>query len=190
MFKTLKKTALFILTFTLISCGSKKTSTKTKLKVNTHFNERYKNSVKTFAGVLNNTDYNALKTALEKELGTTLPNDKAILINYAQRGSNCIGYGHNNKDAFIVINNIMRISSRMSNANNAVDFFIYNKNAFHNELYKIQSNYKLDSGFFCNSIFTLNENCQAFFIVKPNGDFLKYYGEDYFSVVEDFLKKQ
>ncbi|WP_452602010.1 hypothetical protein [Pontimicrobium sp. MEBiC06410] len=187
MFKTLKKTALFILTFAIISCGAKKTSTKTKLKVNTHFNERYKNSVKTFTGVLNNTDYNALKTALktalEKELGTTLPNDKAILINYNQEAPNCIGYTYWN------IGNRVRISSRISNANNAMDFFVYNANAFHKELYEKYKKYRLDTGFFYNTIFTLHENCKAFFIVKPNGDFLKYYGEDYFSIVEDFLKK-
>ncbi len=47
----------------------------------------------------------------------------------------------------------------------------------------------LDSGFFYENVFTEHQNCEAFLIIKPNGDFHKFYGEDYYTEVENFLEK-
>jgi len=55
-------------------------------------------------------------------------------------------------------------------------------------MFRANKRFMPNPGFFHDSIFTLHESCQAFFILKPSGRFLKYYGEDYFSVVEAFLE--
>jgi hypothetical protein len=51
----------------------------------------------------------------------------------------------------------------------------------------MKNNFIMDSGFFSNNIFTEREMCSAFIIIKPNGKFFKYYGEDYNTKIKDFL---
>jgi hypothetical protein len=131
-----------------------------------------------------------LKINLEKELNTKIPEGKSILINYRQKARNCISLSLNNNDFLKFTNRRIKISSRISADNNTSDYFVFKKNAFYINLYKEKQNFKLDSGFFYNNIFTLHETCDAFFIIKPNGDFLKYYGGDYFSKVKTFLEEK
>ena len=48
----------------------------------------------------------------------------------------------------------------------------------------------IDSGFFYENVFTEHQNCAGFLIIKPNGDFYKQYGEDYYSEVKAFFEKK
>ena len=182
----LKVSCLFIGVF-FMSCGTQKN--KESNSVNTSFNSKYSKSRKSFEGDLSGQEYYVLKTKIEKELGVKIPRGKSILINYKQYGSNCFSYGLSRRSKRDIAASTIRISSRMSKEYNAEDFFVYSNNALNKECYEDVKDYKLDSGFFKDLIFTLEENCTAFFIVKPNGNFLKYYGEDYFTEVKNFLKE-
>lgn len=185
---TLYLKLLIILLVIVSSCSTQKNASETK-KVNTKINGKYKKSVKKFNGQLSRVEYLKLKNDIEKELNVEIPKDKSILINYNQGASNCFLAGYKQQDFSDIINNVINISNRMSKEFGAVDFFIYSENAFNKEVFESKKVYRLDSGFFYNSIFTLHENCEAFLILKPNGDFLKCYGEDYFTGVENFLKE-
>ncbi len=127
---------------------------------------------------------------MEVELKTTIPNDKSILINYNQKASNCIYVGYSVKSNKQVTNNRIRISSRMSSKYNAVDFFVYAKDSYNKEIYEQTPEFIMDSGFFYENVFTEHQNCAGFLIIKPNGEFYKHYGEDYYSEVKAFFEKK
>jgi len=171
------------------SCSIQKKNTENQSSINSSINEGYNKSNKIFTGTLNDTEYNDILKILEVELNTLIPDGKSILINYGQKAPNCILFGKKERVQSKVVDNGIAISSRISSSHNAVDFFVYQKNSYFEEIFQTKKEYKLDSGFFHDNIFTLHENCSAFFLLKPNGDFLKYYGEDYFSEVESFLVK-
>ena len=48
--------------------------------------------------------------------------------------------------------------------------------------------FKLYKGFFQNKATTLHENWKALFILMPEGEFMKYDGEDYYTAVKDFFE--
>ncbi len=169
-----------ILGILFISCGANK-----NLK-----QKEYKNSVKSIPGKLTNLEYNELKTNIEKEFKITIPKGKSILINYNQKATNCSYENYGNYTNSTITDNKIRISKRMSFNYNAIDFFVYTEDSFNKEIYSQKKQYRLDSGFFYNNIFTLHENCSGFLIIKPNGDFLKYYGTDYYTQVSEFLEKK
>jgi hypothetical protein len=176
---------LIFIIIILTSCKSQK-----EVKVNTKGNNKYRKSIKSFRGTLTRDEYANFIFNLELELKTKLPEDKSVLINYSQRGDNCILLSVD-KESFITINqNVIRISNRISDEYHAVDFFVYSENSFFKDFYSRDKKYQLDSGFFYNVVFTLHENCQGFFILKPNGDFLKHYGRDYFTIVKNFLSEK
>lgn len=189
----LKIYSLILLVSTFFSCATNKIrdiKTNIDIEVNTKLNPELIKSRKMFSGKLNNSQYKILKINLEKELNTKIPEGKSILINYRQKARNCISLSLNNNAFLKFTNRGIEISSRISAENNTLDYFVFEENAFYKNLYKEKQNFKLDSGFFYNNIFTLHETCDAFFIIKPNGDFLKYYGGDYFSIVKTFLAKK
>lgn len=159
------------------------------LTINKELNSKYKASRKKISGKLTPSEYTEMKTLLEKELGVPISGKQSILINYDQKAPNCILLASSESSIVHVLKNRARISYEMSQKYNATDFFVYESNSYFADLYASDSFFKVDSGFFFNNIFTLHENCQAFYILKPNGDFLKYYGEDYYSEVKEFLEK-
>lgn len=177
---------LLILSLIFFSCSAQKNELG---KINTKINKKYIASTKTFVGKLNLDEYKQIREMIINELKTEIPSDKSILINFYQFGSNCFEYGFSKKDAMTVIDNSIRISSRMSKEHNASDFFVYSENVLNKEIIENRKNFILDSGVFAKHIFTLQENCRAFFILKPNGEFMKYYGSDYYSEVKKFLEK-
>lgn len=179
----------YLLIFSLIFfCYSAQKNKKGK--INTKINKEYIASRKTFVGKLNLDEYKKIREVLVSELKTEIPHNKSILVNFYQFGSNCFEYGFTKKDAMTVIDNGILISSRISKDYSTSDFFVYSENVLNKERVENKKNFILDSGFFANNIFTLQENCRAFFILKPNGEFLKYYGSDYYSEVEKFLKEK
>ena len=188
MNKIIKKGTYLMFVIILISCGTNKEINNTK--VNTYPNSKYKKSRTAYSGTLNKTEYDELIKKLETELKTTFPADKSILINYSQKAPNCINVRFSEKDIQQVTNNRIRISSRMSSNYNAVDFFVYAKDSYNKEIYEQMNEFIVDSGFFYENIFTEHQNCAGFLIIKPNGDFYKQYGEDYYSEVKAFLEKK
>lgn len=192
----LKKGFYFIIIILFISCGTNeitinKTDVNTNLKdVNTNPNSEYTKSRKAYSGSLNKSEYSDLIKILEVELKTTIPLDKSILINFNQQAPNCILAGFSTKDYKQIAKNRIRISSRMSSNNNAIDFFVYTKDAYNHEIYDELTEFRLDSGFFYKNVFTEHQNCEGFLIIKPNGEFYKYYGEDYYSEVKAFFNKK
>ena len=188
MNKILKKVIYLIFSILFISCGTNKAITNTQ--VNTQPNTKYKKSRTAYSGTLNKHEYKELIKRLEVELKTTIPNDKSILINYNQKAPNCIYVGYSVKNNKQVANNRIRISSRMSSNYNAVDFFVYAKDSYNKEIYEQMPEFIMDSGFFYENVFTEHQNCAGFLIIKPNGEFYKQYGEDYYSEVKAFFEKK
>jgi|SRR5699024_2781088 len=158
-------------------------------KINTKANKAYSASVKSFTGKLNQTEYQEIRKRIETELNTEIPEGKSILINYFQNGKNCIGYGFSEESFKNTINNSQKISDRISKKYHTKDYFVYSSTAINKEKIENQQDFILDTGFFQQEIFTLQENCKAFYILKSNGEFMTFYGEDYYSEVEAFLEK-
>ncbi len=188
MNEILKKGAYIIFLILVSSCGANKDQNNTK--VNTHSNSKYKKSRVAYSGTLNRTEYDKLIKNLEEELKTTIPDNKSILINYNQKAPNCINVRFNKNDNRKVTKNRISISSRMSSDYNAIDFFVYTNDSYNREIYEQMDEFILDSGFFYKNVFTEHQNCAGFLIIKPNGEFYQQYGEDYYSEVKTFFKKE
>ena len=135
MNKTLKNIACVVfLILTILSCGISKDFNGAK--VNAYANSEYAKSVKSYSGTLNRTEYDELIPILERELKTTFPVNKSILINYNQKAPNCINTRFNYAENKQVAKNRIRISSRMSSDYGAVDFFVYTQDSFHDDIYE------------------------------------------------------
>jgi hypothetical protein len=180
----LKKVLFFLLLFCSCKTNTLFISSET---INTEFNDEYKNSTKTYVGDLTAEQYKSIRNVIEKELPTKISHKQPILINYRRKGKNC-GFMKNNGEHYLeVLNNSINISSRISRENKVANFFVFNKDAFFLDKIKMKKNFILDSGFFSDNIFTIDENCSGFFVLKTDGTFMKYYGEDYYSRVIEFL---
>lgn len=179
---------LCFLSITLVSCKSSKNA-KNDAGVNSEFNQQYIDSRGALTGTLIDAEYKLFKDQLKKELAITIPESKSILINYRQKSNNCLGVGFKKSDVIGHIENAKEISGRLSATYNMANYFVFTEDAHYADLYSKRVNYKKDPGYFKDRIFTSNQNCSAFLLVKPNGKFMKYYGEDYFTFVKNFLLK-
>lgn len=184
-----KKMIFVIAIICFFSCAPTNTNDR-KFDANTEVNRRYRNSTTSETGKFTTSEYQDLIANIETEINRKIPAGMSVLINYNQSAPNCIGLGFTDKTMANVTNNMIRISNFISNSNNTADYFVYSNGSAGSELYKTKPNFILDSGFFYNTIFTEHENCAAFLIIKPNGEYLKKYGEDYFSDVKNFLEKK
>ncbi|WP_144282233.1 hypothetical protein [Chryseobacterium echinoideorum] len=183
----MKKKLLLILILNLFfSCNAQNKHEKR----NTKINESYLLSRKQFQGKLDSVQLKQIRTLITNELKVEIEEDKSIFINYFQYAKNCSEYSLKEKYANQLIDNYIKLSSKISTTHHAVDFFVFTNDAVNKERFEKRENYIKDSGFFAQTIFTLQENCRAFFLLKPNGEFLKHYGSDYFIEVENFLKKK
>ena len=182
------KSLTLILLFSLIGCSSQKHITQTS-DLNTVYNNEYEKSKLLFRGELEKEVYDQVRSTIESELGVLIPEDKAILINYYQKGQNCISMRLNRKNYLRSVKYSAKTSARICSKNKTIDFFVFSNDAFFKEQIKDGIYNKFDSGFFYDNIFTIHNNCQAFFILKPNGKFMKYYGEDYYTRVKKFLEE-
>ncbi len=173
-----------ILIFIFFSCSAQNKAGK----INTKINKEYSKSRKGFYGKLSEEEFRETRKTIVAELKTEIPEKNVILINYYQKGDNCFAYGFGEKSAQTEIENSIKMSARFSTNYNMSDFFIFSSDCIGKESVERRKNFILDSGFFTNNIFTLKENCRAFFLLKPNGEFMKYYGSDYFSEMRNFLE--
>jgi hypothetical protein len=156
--------------------------------INTRMNGKFVKSRKSFVGKVEEENLDKLYNSFENYLKTKVYRDKSVLINYNQRGNNCTSMTYEN--LIFVTDNIKRISNRMSKNHSIQDFFMFSKTAYNRDVYENIGYYIEDSGFFKKEIFTLEEVCNAFFLIKPNGEFLKFYGSDYFSEVKKFMESE
>ncbi|WP_411766782.1 hypothetical protein [Winogradskyella sp. A3E31] len=151
-------------------------------------NAKFKKTRKSFVGKLNTEELDKLYNNLDYHLNTTLSRDLAVLINYKQRGSNCFDFEEKALNSYAKRGH--KISKQMSKSYKIQDFFVFSEDAFYRGFYDKIDFYKKDSGFFKRNIFTLEEVCSAFLLVKSNGEFLKFYGTDYYSEVENFMENE
>lgn len=189
MNKTIKKTIFLISIILFISCGNNKT-TIANSNANTNPVSEYINSRKAYSGKLKDYEYKEIIKIIETELNTSIPMGKSVLINYNQKAPNCIYLDFSKEDNSAITNNSIRISSQISSNNNTVDFFIYTNDSYNKDIFEKRKEFILDSGFFYKNVFTEHENCEAFLIIKPKGEFYKYYGEDYYTEVKKLLEKK
>ena len=169
------KVTYLIFLIVLISCGTNKDINDTK--VNTYPNSKYKKSRTAYSGTFNKTEYDELIKKLETELKTTFSADKSILINYNQKAPTCISVRFSIKENKQVIDNRIRISSRISSNHNAIDFFVYTKDSYNKEIYEQMAEFIIDSGFFYENVFTENQNCAGFLIINHMEIFINGMGK-------------
>jgi hypothetical protein len=189
MFSTLKKYFYFVLAITIASCGSQKEKSKSTA-VNTYPNWKYKKSRKSLHGTLDSQQYLDTKAALEKELNVKIPAGKSIMIHFDQKAPNCINVRFNDDQNSKIIGRGHSLSDEESVKYNVEQFSVYTADSFFAKKFEANKKFRLDTGYFSTNIFTLQENCAAFYILKPNGKHITYYGEDYFSEVKDFFEKK
>ena len=169
----------------LISCSSGKVNTRDG--VYTRIDEEYKKTRKTALGQLNPTDYQKLIEELERVMDTTIRKGRGVLINFRQRAPYCYTYAYNESAIETMTNNSIQFSANICVKNMAVDYFIYTADCYFKSIYEKKKEYKLDPGYFANEVFTLKENCSGFLALRTDGQFMKYYGDDYFTKAAQFL---
>lgn len=160
-----------------------------KQVVNREYNKKYKKSISSKTGSLSSADFIKMKSSLSKELQINFEENKAIVIHYFQYGSNCILAGYNDEDVLGILNNIYGIANSKEKRLNVKNCFVYNSDSLFEPLLKNEESFILDSGFFKETIFTENKNCEGFYLLKNNGEYLLFYGSDYFDEIEAFLTK-
>jgi len=158
-------------------------------EVNTEFNDKYKKSKTSKTGTLPKDELFKIKDSLEDELQIKFVDEQTIVIHYFQYGSNCLIADFSEVDFSRVLNNIYRISNSTEKRLNLKNYFVYNSNSFFESTLSKEEAFVLDKGFLKESIFTEDENCEGFYLLKSDGRFLLYYGEDYFDDIENFLMK-
>lgn len=159
-----------------------------QINVNTKLNRVYDKSKKSFEGTLPPNQYEKMRLSLQRELGTTFSDDLNILVHYEQRGSNCLKLDGYEKALPWALKTLASGKKKLSRKFNTAENFVYNANSFfHKELKEVDV-FRLDSGYFKENVFKLNENCSAFFLLKTTGEFMIYYGEDYMGEVYNYLK--
>lgn len=128
-----------------------------------------------------------MKSELEKELNTKIPEGKSIFVSFEQAASNCslVKDGKAYLQGFHYLHT--SFAGKMSKEHNAVDFYVYDSNSFLKSYAEKNIKYRIDLGYFADKIFTLKENCEAFFILKPSGKFLISYGSDNLTMANEFL---
>lgn len=182
------KTPIITLSFLVLSACGPSIATGESQTVNNALNANYIKSRKAVSGKFNSTEYIELKKRLETELKSEIPEGKSVLINFDQKAPNCLSYKLDADTKKNITANRIKISSGICASNNAIGFFVYTSDSYFKDIYEKQAGFILDSGFFYNEVFTEHQNCSAFLIVKPTGEFYKYYGEDYYTEAEKFLK--
>lgn len=190
----LKKLSITIITFVvLVSCessngiGSTNASIVSNENINTTFNNEYKRHIKEYYGQIESKEYEVIRKKIEQELPYKISSQDAVLIHFRQQADNCISMSENGSNYLKSLKFNIKMSSKVSRGQGLSDFFVFTKDAYLMDRVAMKNNFIMDSGFFSNNIFTEREMCSAFIIIKPNGKFLKYYGEDYNTKIKDFL---
>lgn len=157
-------------------------------RINNEYNNKYVRSIKQFEGTIPEDEYDKLVIAMGKELNSKLSSDKSILIHYRQKATNCIQFGNNPRLMPLDVRDMLKQRNRLLRKYNTESYIVYNTDSFFAVPFEKHSDIIKDSGLFKQRIFELNDNCSAFFILKPSREFKIYYGEDYLSVILDFLE--
>lgn len=177
------KKYIFIL-FLIIGFSAKP---QEKNLANSEYNKKYKKSITSKHGRLSTDELSEMKSSLAKELQISLENNKALVIYYFQHGKNCLLASYNYEGVLNILNNKYRIANSAEKRFNIKSYYVYNSNSFFNTLLAKQEAFILDSGFFKNVLFKEDRNCEGFYILKENGDYMRYYGSDYSDEIENFI---
>ncbi|MEQ6123023.1 hypothetical protein AAON49_02335 [Pseudotenacibaculum sp. MALMAid0570] len=157
-------------------------------EVNTKPNRKYRKHQKGFYGKLNKEAYQTVMDSIEFYSGVKLSRKKKLYVNFRQKGENCVIYGMKKESSKIVFSNIERISKRITKKYDTQNLLLFDRSSFFKDFLLKSKRWKLAPDFFEKNIFTKNKICEAFIVIRPNGEFYKYYGEDHFSIVETLLK--
>ena len=184
----MKKIYLIIFSIALLSCKSKKVVIIPE-NINSKYNQEYIDSKVSIFGKLTTDNYSELISKIESSLNIKIDKSRKIYLNFQQKGKNCIRAGQNSSK--IDFSKTLEISERITSKYNTQRILSYHKNSFFYNQLSSKKIWVLDSkDFLNNTVFDLKENCEAFLIIKPNGEFYKFYGEDHFSTVENLLKNE
>lgn len=151
--------------------------------------EDYSINLHEVRGTLDEIEYETILKKFQKELDSSIIRDSPVLIQFKQDAPHCYSgdtITYNNK---LLIKEEVRILNRISRTNKVQNYFVYDSKSPFAELFMDLDDYTLDSGYFYRNIFTQHENCSAFLLIKPDGRFVKYYGEGFYSIISDFLKE-
>lgn len=158
---------------------------------NIEFNvNNYRISKKSFYGKLKSKELRQIRDSISKELNIQFPNKKTVVIHYYQNSPNCYPFYLSDIVGEGIIDSDIYSASELSKKYNTLDFFVYSENSLIKEKLEKRTNFIKDSHFFSKNIFTLQENCVGFFILKTNGEFMIHYGGDYIIQSYDFFRKK
>jgi hypothetical protein len=190
----LKKSTIIILAAIFLkSCTpSKKVILDSKItgisKINTELNKENYTSRKTFYGKLSKREYIRLIDEIEKSLDLNINKNQNLLINFKQNGKNCILAGINSSRISTILSRKEEISERLTKPFSTQNLLVYAKDSYFVEFLSDRKKWIKDAGFLNDEIFKLKETCEAFFLIKPTGEFCMYYGGDYFSFLKNRLE--
>lgn len=145
---------------------------------------------KKYIGELSTSDSFILVKEIEKEFNVSIPLNKNIIIHYSNRKYNCIGYNFSENGFYDIPERIINISNNLEKKYKLISLYSYSSISRFKNVFENITKYKLASDFINEVIFTELNYCGGFFILKSNGKFMKYYGDDYFTEVENFLKEK
>ncbi|MFP4846605.1 hypothetical protein [Winogradskyella sp. PE311] len=183
----------FLSLLTLIfftSCGANKNSipeNDLNNNINNKYNKQYRNSVDGRFGKMGSATLGQFYEALGQNLNINIDTSKTILINYLQKGDNCIVRSGDEKYEKNVLKTYKNMSDRISKIYDTKNILVLTKNSYFSKYAEDNTDWLEDNNFIKNNIFTSNKNCSGFFILRTDGKFYKYYGEDYFSIVKKLL---
>jgi hypothetical protein len=157
-------------------------------KINTQLNKENYTARKTFYGQLDENEYGVIINKIEKSLGIKINKNQNLLINFKQNGKNCILAGINSFRICTILSKEEEISERFTKPYSTQNLLVYAKNSYFVEFISDRKKWIKDAGFLNDELFKLKETCEAFFLIKPTGEFCMYYGGDYYSFVKNRLE--
>ncbi|OYU85736.1 MAG: hypothetical protein CFE24_00585 [Flavobacterium sp. BFFFF2] len=145
--------------------------------------------LKSNKGKFNEKELSSFRDTLSKIFKRNLPEQYPILVKYCSKGDECILLRFSKYEQFSTINRSISISEELCQEFNAINLCVYTKDCEFKDLLVARNNFVLDSGFIKDNIFYNNRDCEGFILVKPTGNFYKYYGSDYYSIVKSYFNE-
>lgn len=159
-----------------------------EVKVNMILNRKYKKSVELTSGIMDSLKLKEFQQGLGFYLNSHFDSSKPIIIGFIQNGLNCLSQLGDQTYLEKLLSNYDKTLQYVAKEFDSNGYMMYTSDAF-------VSSYPCpncieDKGFMKRIVFTSDKNCMGFFVLLPNGEFYKYYGEDYFSIVDEVLSSK
>ena len=172
MIGKMKISRILLLVFFCFTISKAQNHYGNKNKLNFH-SSLYSKITQQALGELNLEEYSEFRLSLENQIKTKLPKNKAIIISYHQVAHHCFHTKQKSKIQFQ--KNILKLKE-LAETENALVFFYYNPKSKLGTILKNTIDYKKDTDYFFQQLFSNQDFCTAIFVVKPNREFIKYYG--------------